>query len=110
MMIQDSEQYDISDQSISRTKEDMGKPVVLPLLPCDIAVIGQCWLDTYSEQVAFWSAKLPLLYVADIFQIVVSYLAGRYVCFVSQEPTKHDLLLSKTKETVPYIRDTPEEK
>ena len=45
------------------------------------------------------------------FQIVVSYLGGRYACFFSEEPIKfHSDLLYKIKEAVPYIRNVPNEK
>ena len=49
--------------------------------------------------------------VASKFQIVVSYLGGRYACFFVDKPIEfHSDLIDKIKEAVPYIRNVPNEK
>ena len=49
--------------------------------------------------------------MANKFQIVVSYLGGRYACFFIEKPIEfYGDLIYKIKEAVPYIRNVPNEK
>jgi hypothetical protein len=49
--------------------------------------------------------------MANKFQVVLSYLGGRYACFFTEKPIEfHYDLMQKIKEAVPYIRNVPNEK
>ena len=49
--------------------------------------------------------------MANKFQVILSYLGGRYACFFTEKPIEfHYDLIQKIKEAVPYIRNVPNEK
>ena len=46
-----------------------------------------------------------------MFQVIVSYLNGRYSCFFSEKPVeKYDDLIQRVKAAVPCIRNVPDSK
>ena len=46
-----------------------------------------------------------------MFQVIVSYLNGRYSCFFSEKPVEtYDDLIQRVKAAVPYIRNVPDSK